>query len=259
VNIMTKLTHRKAKRAGARGFTIIEIMTAMVIFGMVVAAIFASWTAIARGAASGNRAAATAQRSRVALRTLEEALGSTRSFVADVQYYSFEADNGSEPFLSFVSLLSPQFPRSGRFGEFNVRRVTFAVESSQGSQKRLVLRQNPVLMEMDEDEQNYPVVLANDVKKFQMEFWDKRKADWLDEWTQTNQLPQMVKFTLQLGGDQNEVTRIVALPSVAVQSSWQIPGSTFGGAGANPGGGFGGGAGGAAGAGGSTGIKLPGR
>ena len=214
-----------------RGFTIIEIMTAMVIFGMVVAAIFATWSAIVRGSVSGNRAAATAQRSRVALRTIEEALGSTRSFLADVDYYTFEGENGSEPYLSFVSRLSPEFPRSGRFGEFNVRRVTFAVESGPDNDKRLVLRQNPVLMDLDEDEQNYPVVLAHDVRKFEMQFWDKQKADWLDEWTQTNQLPQMVKFTMQLGGDQDEVTRVVALPSVAVQAGWQIPGSSLGGQG----------------------------
>jgi prepilin-type N-terminal cleavage/methylation domain-containing protein len=214
-------------RSCQHGFTIIEIMTAMMIFGMVVAAIFASWSAIAHGSVSGNRAAATAQRSRVALRTIEDALGGTRSFVADIQYYTFDADNGTEPYLSFVSLLSPTFPRSGRFGEFNVRRVTFAVEQGENFQKRLVLRQTPLLMDMDEDEQNYPVVLANDVKKFEMEFWDKQKGDWLDEWTQTNQIPQMVKFTLQLSAEQEQVTRVVALPSVAVQASWQIPGSTL--------------------------------
>ncbi|HEX4263411.1 MAG TPA: type II secretion system protein GspJ [Verrucomicrobiae bacterium] len=230
----------------ARGFTIIEILTAMAIFGMVVAAIFASWQAIIRGSVSGNRAAATAQRSRVALRTIEEALGSTRSFVADVQYYTFETDSGSEPSLSFVARLSPEFPRSGRFGQFNVRRVTFSVEQGPDRGKRLVLRQAPVLMDMDEDEQNYPVVLANDVRKFEMEFWDKQKGDWLDEWTQTNQLPQMVKFTMQLGGDQDEITRIVALASVAVQAGWQVPGSTAGGPGFQfhgPGGTTGGGSG----------------
>jgi prepilin-type N-terminal cleavage/methylation domain-containing protein len=226
---MITTAHRKTRRA-ARGFTIIEIMTAMMIFGMIVAAIFGTWSALAHGSQSGNRAAATAQRSRVALRTIEDALGATHSFVADVQYYTFDAENGSEPYLSFVSVLSPSFPRSGRFGQFNVRRVTFSVESENYS-KRLVLRQTPVLMDMDEDEQNYPVVLANDVKKFEMEFWDKQKGDWLDEWTQTNQLPQMVKFTMQLGGDQNEITRIVALPSVAVQAGWQMPGSTLGGPG----------------------------
>jgi general secretion pathway protein J len=233
---MKLFLHRKAKRAMARGFTIIEIMTAMVIFGMVVVAIFASWSAIAHGSVSGNRAAANAQRSRIALRTIEDALGSTRSFVADVQYYSFDAENGSEPYLSFVSKLSPSFPRSGRFGEFDVRRVTFSVEQGPGSQKQLVLRQTPVLMDMDEDEQNYPVVLANDVKKFEFAFFDKQKGDWLDEWDQTNQIPQMVRFTLQLSANQEEFTRIVSLPAIAVQSGWQIPGSTLGGPGVRSGG-----------------------
>ena len=94
--------HRKAKRAAARGFTIIEIMTAMMIFGMIVAAIFGTWSAVAHGSVAGNRAAAKAQRSRIAMRTIEDALGSARSFVADVQYYTFDAENGSEPYLSFV-------------------------------------------------------------------------------------------------------------------------------------------------------------
>ena len=212
------------------GFTIIELITAMVIFSMVVAAIFSTYFAVTNGAVAANRAAAAAQRSRVALRTLEEALGATQSFVADSQYYTFDVDNGTEPYLSFVASVSSSFPRSGRFPGFNVRRLTFAVESGPNWGKRLVLRQNPILMDLTEDEQKYPLVLANDVRKFEMQFWDKKKTDWLDEWTETNQLPQMVKFTVQFGGGDSqsppgdEITRIVALPSVAVQPQWQAPG-----------------------------------
>lgn len=215
-------------------------MTAMVVFGMIMATIFGAYTAILNGSTAGNRAAVIAQRSRVALRTIEEALGATRSFTADSQCYQFDAENGTEPYLSFVARLPDSFPRSGCFQgvdpvtgilmDFNVRRVTFAVEAGPDWGKRLVMRQNPMLMDMTEDEQNYPVVLANDVRKFEMEFWDKRKSDWLDEWTETNQLPQMVKFTVQFGGgDPNsppgdEITRVVALPSVAVMPQWQAPG-----------------------------------
>src|SRR5256885_1622034 len=108
---MTISRHQKAKRAAARGFTIIEIMTAMMIFGMIVAAIFSTWSALAHGSVAGNRAAATAQRSRIALQTIEDALQSSRSFAADVQYYTFDSENGSEPYLSFVSFLPPSFPR----------------------------------------------------------------------------------------------------------------------------------------------------
>jgi general secretion pathway protein J len=215
------------------GFTIIEILLAMAIFAMIVSAVFASYTAVTKGAVAGNRAAAEAQRSRVALRTIEEALGATRSFAADPQYYTFEAENGSEAYLSFVSHLGPSFPRSGYYGDFDVRRVTFSVEPAPEWGKRLVLRQSLLLRDMTEDEQNYPVVLANDVREFELEFWDKKKTDWLDEWTDTNQLPQMVKFTLQLGrGEgtppQDEVTRIIALPTIAVPPAWQGPGITAG-------------------------------
>ena len=215
-------------------------MTAMVIFGMIVMTIFGCYTAIINGSVAGSRAAVAAQRSRVALRTIEEALGATRSYAADIQDYTFDAQNGTEPYLSFVSRLSPSYPRSGRFKrfdpntglatDFDVRRVTFAVEAAPDWGKRLVLRQNPVLMDMDEDEKNYPVVLANDVRKFEMEFWDKKKGDWLDEWDETNQLPQMIKFTVQFGGGdpqsppEDEITRIVALPSITVQPNWQAPG-----------------------------------
>ena len=233
-----KKARKNIRRRG--GFTIIEIMTALVIFCLIVAAIFQCYTAITNGSVAGSRAAIQAQRSRVALGAIQEALGATRSFAADSQLYTFDAENGTEPYLSFVSRLSPSFPRSGRFigfnpetgiaTDFDVRRVTFAVEAAPDWGKRLVLRQNSVLMDMDEDEQNYPVVLANDIRKFEMEFWDKKKSDWLDEWTETNQLPQMIKFTVQFGGgDPNsppgdEITRIVALPSISVPPNWQAPG-----------------------------------
>jgi hypothetical protein len=127
--------------------------------------------------------------------------------------------------LSFVSHLSPSFPRNGRFGGLDVRRVIFSVNR----QQELVLQQYPLLMDLDEDEKNYPLVLARNVKEFKTEFWDQRLADWIDEWKQTNQIPVMVKVSLKIGNNQyssqgvEQLTRIVSLPSVMVQPGWQIP------------------------------------
>ncbi len=62
-----------------------------------------------------------------------------------------------------------------------------------------------------------------------MEFWDNRLNDWVDEWRQTNQLPRLVMFTLKQAdnerarGAQEEVTRIVSIPAVAVQPFWELP------------------------------------
>ncbi|MEY2465926.1 MAG: hypothetical protein QOD03_447 [Verrucomicrobiota bacterium] len=199
---------------------------AIALFSMVVAAIYSSWIAIMRGAKSGLDAAAAVQRSRVAISTIEQALSSVRSFATDIQYYSFLAENGSKPTLSFVTRLSQSFPRSGKFGDFDMRRVTFSLESGDGG-SQLVMRQNPILMELDRDENEHPVVLAKEVQEFKMDFWDTKAAEWTDEWTETNQLPKMVKITLQTGPKtfesrpRREVVRIVALPSVTVQPNWQ--------------------------------------
>ena len=89
------------------------------------------------------------------------------------------------------------------------------------------MRQNPILMDMDEDEQNHPLVLARNVKSFAVECWDTNSVDWVDEWDYTNQIPPMVRFTLVLGGNKNNngfgntgpelaVTRVIAFPSGTV-------------------------------------------
>lgn len=212
------------------GFTLIEIMMAMAIFALVLAAIYATWTLILKSSKLGLAAAAQAQRERIAVRTIEDALTSTRSFAADLQHYGFIAENGEEAMLSFVARLSKSFPRSGKFGDFDVRRVTFSVESGPNSERELVVRQNPILMDPDVDEKEHPLVLAKGVKELQFEFWDTRLNDWVEAWTQTNQLPKLVKVTLSFAGPnqsssysqrKEEVTRVVALPSIIVPAILQ--------------------------------------
>jgi type II secretion system protein J len=242
---------RLVVQRGSRAFTLLEIIVALALFMLVAAAIFSSWSAVMRASKVGLTAAAKVQRSRIAMQTIEEALTSVQSFDADNQYYSFIGENGAEATLSFVSRLSDSFPRSGKFGDFNVRRVTFALEPGPDSGKQLVLRQNPILMRLEDlkDEMEHPVVIAKDVKSFALEFWDGKPAggkpaDWLDEWDQTNRVPAMIKVTLQFKGDdtsQNsrENIKVIAPPAMAVPAIWQRaggrPGAAPGGPGAGPG------------------------
>lgn len=213
----------------SRGFTLVEILVALGIFSMVLAAIYSTWTAILRSSKVGLEAAAAVQRARIAGRTIEETLGSVQSFGLNQRYYAFVSENGSEAALSFVSRLSPSFPRSGKFAGLDVRRVTFSLESSPDGGRQLVLRQTPLLMEMDKDEKNYPLVLAKNVKEFKTEFWDTRLQDWADEWLQTNQIPALVRVTLKLADNayssqvRQQVSRIVSLPSITVPPAWQMP------------------------------------
>jgi len=216
-------------------FTLLELMLAIAIFSLVMAAIYSSWMFILRATKVGQEATAQVQRRRVAVRTIENALTCVQSFQASQQYYAFVVQNGDEPLLSFTARLPDDFLRNGRFGDFNMRRVTFTVEAGPDSEKDLVLRQNPILMDMDKDEQEHPLVLARNVKRFATECWDPTENDWSDKWDNTNQIPTMVRFTLVLGGNQlNDfgdtgpalaVTRIVAIPSVMVPVAAQSGGA----------------------------------
>ncbi len=218
---------------GRSAFTLVEIMIAIGIFSFILAAIYSSWTAILRASKTGLDAAASAQRARITVRVLEDSLGSAQSFAANLPLYYFVAENGSDGYLSFVARLSKSFPRSGKFGDLDVRRVTFSVEPAPDGGRQLVLRQNPLVMEIDRDEKEHPVVLARNVKGFEMLFWatDKNPPDWVDEWREqkTNQLPALVMVTLQLADNPHssriteEVTRIISLPAVTVQPVWQVP------------------------------------
>jgi type II secretion system protein J len=221
---------RLASLRTTRAFTLIEIMIALGIFSMVIAAIYACWSSILRSTKVGLDAAARVQRERIAVKALEEALFSVQFFQENARYYSFEADtSGDFARLSFVARLPRSFPRNGNFDDQVVRRVTFAVERGTRSEHLLVLRQSPILFETNIDEEENPLVLTRNVNEFIVEFWGQNSRDWEPEWLYTNQLPKMVRFSLGFGADRNrqvsDVTaNVVALSSVPIPSSMQVAG-----------------------------------
>jgi prepilin-type N-terminal cleavage/methylation domain-containing protein len=244
------------KNLRCRAFTLIEIMVAVAIFAILVASIYSTWVLILKSSQVGQEAAAQVQRERIAIRTIEDSLTCIQSFQVSMQYYVFNVTNGDQPSLSFVARLPDVFPRNGRF-DSNLRRLTFSVEPAAGSvpgsdaEKDLMLRQNPILMDMDADEQATPLVLARNVKDFVVECWDTNTLAWDTEWDDTNSLPTMVRVTLTLGGNTTSksstantlaITREIAVPSETLPSIVEN-GSLNAAAGGGSGGGGGGGGG----------------
>jgi len=215
------------------GFTLIEIMVAIAVFMMLIAVIYSTWALVMKATKVGQNAAAQAQRQRIALRTIEDSLMCIQSFQASQRYYYFDVENGDTPVLSFASRVPDVFPRNGKFGQFNLRRVTFSLEAGDGGEKNLVLRQNPILMDMDADEQKNPLVLAHNVKKFDIECWDTNQMDWVTEWLDTNSIPPLMRVSLVLGGNtasgdsapELTVTRAFSMPSSMMPAAVQRGGA----------------------------------
>jgi prepilin-type N-terminal cleavage/methylation domain-containing protein len=216
-------------RRPSGAFTMIELMIALTILSIVIVAIYSSWTAILRGSKVALDTAAEVQRTRMAVRALEDSLLTAQVFAANIDHYSFIADTSETfAFLSMVSHLPPSFPGSGMFGNQPIRRVTFSVEPGKHSPNELVMTQMPVLLATEEGVEPYSMTLARNVTEFMIEFWDLRNQEWLPELTTTNQLPRMVRVTLGLGHPSNRstaeiVSRVIAIPAMIVPREVQIP------------------------------------
>ncbi len=175
--------------------------------------------------------AAASQRARITMSALHDSLLCACLYNENARYYAFIADvDGDYSSVSFVARLPKTFPRSGKFGDLDLRRLNFTVEDGPDSKKQLVLRQSPILMDPDKDEQETPLVLARDVNKFVLEYLNTQTGDWVTEWGATNQLPKMMKITLELGHldqfsskPQETVFSTLVLPAQGVRREWQIP------------------------------------
>jgi type II secretory pathway pseudopilin PulG len=228
----------RAFRRTRIGFTIVEVMLALGIFSMILMAIYSVWTGILKASKAARTAADSAQRARISMRALSDALTTAQMFNANMPpqtpaaYYAFIADmEGDYGSLSFVAHLPATFPGVGRFGDNVVRRVTFVVKSGKEGNE-LWVEQSPMMHAMEEDFEPYSLMLAKDVTLFGFEFWGVNpktgKWEWLEEWKSTNSLPALVHVGMGLGknkqGDPSDVVhRYVALPATAVQPPWQLP------------------------------------
>jgi prepilin-type N-terminal cleavage/methylation domain-containing protein len=213
-----------SSRRNFSGFTLIEVMVSIAVFMLIMGSVIACWRCVVNGKMIAEDAAAAAQRARVGIRAVEEAL-TTVELVTDpnnLPYYAFLTDTtGKFASLSLAARLPSDFPGSGLFGDNVMRRVTFDIENVNGV-NNLVMNQSPLLEALDENNTPYPLTLARDVNVFMLEFWSPQDNDWAVSFDSTNELPLMVRVTLGVGHSRDNpdvpydlIIRTVAMPAGA--------------------------------------------
>ncbi|MGD1083686.1 MAG: prepilin-type N-terminal cleavage/methylation domain-containing protein [Verrucomicrobiota bacterium] len=206
----------------SRAFTLLEILIAITVFSVVMMGMMATWKCIISGTQTGQAAAAAAQRARISIKTIEDALNNTEVSLLNIQFYSFVADTTSQKNFASLSVsarLPASFLDSGYFGDNVMRRVTFDVEKDDQGRQNLVMTQWPILAVPSPQYPPKSITLAKDLVFFGLEFWSPTEGDWLTEFTKTNEIPPMIRITLGVGrtsADPNipydVITRVVAMP-----------------------------------------------
>ncbi len=203
-------------------FTLVETMVAVVILGMAIAAMHSTWMAILGATKSGARATAQIQRERVALSTMELALNcsiiyfnETRQNQGLTNAYSFAVEDvDGYKSVSFVARLPEDFLGSSHFPYQPIRRVTLAVEPTQGGRNDLVMRQwqlTKVERAMEEGDDGLEITLARDVDLFEVKFWSSIAEDYVDYWDEPEVLPKRIRLFLALRDEEGVIAGEEAL------------------------------------------------
>lgn len=218
-------THLSTSR-DQTAFTLLEVCISITVFTFIMISVLGCWRCIVNGTVIAQEAAAAAQRARIGMKTVVEALTCTELSQPNLQFYGFVADTTSGKFasLSLAARLPADFPGSGSYGDLVMRRVNFDVERDKDGKDNLVMDQAPLLAVVNDMNTPYRIVLARDVNIFMLEFWSVQDGEWEVSWDVTNQLPPMIRVTLGCGHPANSpdvpynlICRTVAMPSTAHQ------------------------------------------
>ncbi|NQU09402.1 prepilin-type N-terminal cleavage/methylation domain-containing protein [bacterium] len=227
--IGTHPTGGRSLPCGAAGFTLLEIMLAVIILAVVVTAVTTTWNAALQGWRRGMEMTAGFQREQVVMETLDELAKSIVLFPARGDLYRVEAEQDPVygPRISFVTASDLLLPPVEAVAA-GMRRVTIGVQRGEDGWPYLGLASAPALtVEIGVEE---PVwhVLSQDVIGLGVRFRHPGTGEWQEEWTEEQLPPSALEFTVAFRVDDPQapplvVTRAVELPtaSFAVESMGQ--------------------------------------
>ncbi|MEI2454009.1 prepilin-type N-terminal cleavage/methylation domain-containing protein [Lysobacter firmicutimachus] len=215
---------RLAPRAAARGFTLIEVLLAMVLLVAGLTLAFATLSAATKTAARGESLAQRSERERAVVGFLRKRIAATRPipFAFDQSTAVPQRFVGEPDRLRFVADLPDYLGQGGPYLH------DFAIESD-GDQARMVLSLSMVLAgETIKDPQPRPPELLVDGLKsarFRYRSIDPQRGElgeWQERWTTPEQLPLFVEATFVDRDGRRWPPLIVSLP-LATASGGFVP------------------------------------
>ncbi len=200
-------------------FTLLEIMLAVTILGLLVIAVSSTWSAGLRGWKRSNTLAETWQRERILSESIAELAQAAVYFPDRRRLYAFrlEHDSVRGDSISFVTASDALLPPSEAMLA-GLRRVTLYLDQDADGQPCLMIQNAPALQEEEVAAPKTGYALARGVTGFAVRLRDIRTEAWKEKWEETDTMPSGLEFRLTLApldgtGPEMTVTRLVDLPA----------------------------------------------
>ena len=217
-----------------RGFTLIEVLLAVAILGIVAATValvlsvgVESWRAASKRAEETHDGDAVMEQLVMALRSAYAPTSSENSYDYGFQHEDGGEDEKAQDMISWTkigsTLVGEDVPWAG-----SAHRVRlFRSDDEDGQGPGLYVKAWQLVGEpedFDPEEDALPVLLSDRVVGFDCRMQDPETTlkpgdsyEWLDEWTESNRIPASVRITLALdpprkGADPDVLVRVVEIP-----------------------------------------------
>jgi len=209
---------RQQQRSGSTAFTLLEVMLAVTILGLVMTALYATWSAGLNGWKRTAGVSENFQRERVVMGTLADL---TKSLVfaqsKPAGLYSIKHEHNAQTgdSLSFVTSSDALLPAT-EASLAGLRRVTISLDRDGRGRSFLGIMNTPALT-ADDAKVPAPHVLSAEVCGFAVRFRNPTTGIWEDKWEEETSIPSAIEFTVGFGKNDGRtppvvVTRSVELP-----------------------------------------------
>jgi general secretion pathway protein J len=221
---------RRARRAPRRGFTLIEVLIAAAMLASMGALVFGSFNRSWVQKQEIEKADERISQVRLAMDRLAYELSvaflsehyDRKRFRERPTLFKGE-DRGRRDEIIFTALANERFEKDEKTSDQVVIKYFVDRDPENRRIESLFRRVNPIIDE-EADRRGVRSVLCENVKEFELAYWDAQRSEWVDEWDASRSehmgvLPERVKITLVVIDDAMKEHRYTTQTRVMLQRS----------------------------------------
>lgn len=220
---ITPQPSRLNRHSSRHGFTLLELLVAMIILVIAMLIAFQSFSGTVRGWKRGMEVIDGIKHGDFAMNQLAAAINSTIYFSNPRKTYAFtfekEAMSGlPADRISFVTSSGAFLPHNSPLVR-SPHRLNVFIDSEDGAQA-LFVTATPAVPNDEEAEEEYaadPILVSRAVQGLEILIWDAENEDWTEEWEEENSVPERIQLIVFVASDDEnedpiEFYRVVEIP-----------------------------------------------
>jgi prepilin-type N-terminal cleavage/methylation domain-containing protein len=207
-------THNRHSHRGSRqGFTLLELIVAIVILVIAMSIAFEAFTGTLRGWKRGTEVIDGIKHGDFAMTQLASALNSMLYFNNPRKTYAFKLEKDTAAtglpgdIVSFVTVNGAFMPANSPYAAGPHRIKLFVDEDEYGDSALFALAM-PAISDVEEFEEEFdvePALVSREVSGLEVMIWDKQNETWTEEWEPENAVPERIEISLYISSkDKNE-------------------------------------------------------